>query len=140
MLFNLICFTGIYAQQVKSTMSLLTQNEWTTIHNLGGNDSIVSVARFTQTGYAEKSNYQESQIGFTAKYYLSDKLETTFNHDKVGKVSDGRYIITLNNETVIIYEIINISDTEFEYAVVNPNEQTRSSKDQKIFTARVKPK
>ena len=59
----------------------------------------------------------------------------------MGEVSDGRYIMMMNKDSIIFArEIIKISDTEFEYAMVNQNEQTRSPEDQKNFAYRVKPK
>jgi len=138
---NLICFAGIYAQQIKDTMSLLAQNEWITVYNIGKNDSIVSTLHFSQTEYTEKNHYKEAKSEVSVKYYLSDKPDTIFDHNKVGKIFNGRYIITINKYSFIAaYEIINISDTEFEYAIVNPNEQTRSSENQTRFTARIKPK
>ena len=140
LLLNFICFAGIYAQQVKNTMSLLTQNEWTIVHNLGKTDSVVSVLNFTQAEYTQRNSYHESQMGFTAKYYLSNQPETIFDYDKVGKISNGRYIITLNKDSIIIREIIKISDTELEYTIVNMDKQTRSPEDQKKFAYRVKPK
>jgi len=71
---------------------------------------------------------------------LSDKPETTFDHNKVGKVSDGRYIIIANKDSdIFVREIIKISNTEFEYTIITPNKQTRSSENQMKFAYRVKP-
>ena len=139
---SLISSAGIYAQQNKDTMSLLTQNEWTVTFSIGKNDSIVSVLHFTQTEYINKSSYQQSRSEVSVKYYLSDKLETVFDHDKVGKVFDGRYIIMINKYSVIsAYEIIKISESEFDFIPINPlDQQTRSSESRKTFTARVNPK
>jgi len=140
---SLTCSTNIYAQQLKDTMSLLMQNEWTVTYNIGKNDSIISISSYTRTDYIEKSNNQESKIEIYSKYYLSNKPEPIFDYDKVGKVFNGNYIIIGGREgvtdRVTIREIIKISDTELEYILINSADQTRSSEDKQKFTFREKP-
>ena len=138
---SFISSAGIYAQQVKDTMSLLTQNEWTITHGIEYGDGIVSIINITETEYSAKSSYQDRHIEYLAKYYLSDNPETIFDYDKIGKVFDGRYMIMLNKDsTVYTYEIIKISETEFEYTMIIPNEQTRSSESRKTFIYQINPK
>ena len=119
-----LCFTEAYAQkEKKSTMSLLTQNEWTRkISN--EKEVIFSTYRFTPTEQVEINTFQDKEVESVYKYYLSNKPETTFDHEKVGKESKGRYLIRMDQHSVVtVYYIMRISEKVLELETSNPKER-----------------
>ena len=139
------CATTIYAQQAKSTMDLLTLREWKITYEVNKDYYIESTYTYTTTEFIDKSKGTGvDEVELRLKYYLSNKAETVFDSSKVGKIPNGNYIITINKfSKVVVWEIINISDSELEITPVNTrvNNQstTRSSKDEKTFIFRANP-
>jgi hypothetical protein len=107
--------TSIFAQE-KSTQKLLMSKDWVKSFPKG---SISAVGlRFTKTELIQfidenkKGKIKTSEM--SSEYYLSDtdKVGAVFDRSKVGKTKTGKYIVyTINNQTVHIDEIVELSDS-----------------------------
>lgn len=133
------------AQETKSTKELLSQQEWELSLNIGKNTTIIEKYNFTPTEIIHYSMYGNKELKLVFKYYLSDKIETTFNYDKVNKINNGKYIIIMNQfSDIIVYEIIKINKSVFEFSIVDTKVSqsltTKSSKIQSTFKCEAKPK
>ena len=102
-----MCFllnTNVFSQQSQTYQQAdLMGKDW--YFYSGGNHDFVM--RFSNTEMIDIS-----YLGQTNKsYYLSNNIETTFDHTKVGNVSSGRYIIVLWSivkSQIDVYEIMRL--------------------------------
>ena len=145
---KLILFVGLFIislsslkAQSKNTMELLCHAYWQHTYSLSSDDGIVSTYIFTPTTFTETAHYQSSVSEIIFSYYLSDHIENTFDKSKIGKVMNGKYIITLNKfDEISVAEIMNISETEFELSFVTKKLESRSSTQQGTTTYTAIPK
>jgi len=124
-------------------MDILCKFDWTHTHDIGHNEEIVEKWIFTPTTFTSKGYYQDNTSHVVFTYYLSDQIETTFDDNKVGKIPNGRYIITKNKfSEVFVTEIISVSETEFEFISLpkEPNTRAQSSSDRSTTTFTAIPK
>lgn len=113
-----VCLT---AQTSKSTMDLLMQHKWTTVLDFGSGGKINDSFIFTTTEFIDKfyTDEDKSESELVSLYYLSDSVETLFDPGKVGKVKNGKYLISKNKRGVVFcLEITKLTETELVFSPV----------------------
>ena len=105
--------TNVFSQQTYQQADLIDKNWY--FYSEG---NMVIIKSFSNTEIINISDF-----GQTIKnYYLSDNIETTFDHTKVGNVSSGRYIIVLWNSLpqpdITVYEIVYLDEHTLQLQVV----------------------
>lgn len=117
LLFCLLGYMNILAQNPRTTMDSLMQYNWLTVFYIKATDSISELRKFSSTEIKWYAIYEgEATREMKCYYYLSNEPDTIFNMDKIGRFTSGRYIIT--EREGIIYsrcKITRLSNTEFEF-------------------------
>jgi len=102
----------LFSQETKTTLQMLKATKWSPKANCNYssgrvylNDSIIDTFSFGTT---------VTPIVF--KYYLSDSIVSSFDHNKIGKIENGNYIITFNliNHNISIFKIVQLTDSFLE--------------------------
>ncbi|MCD7963891.1 MAG: hypothetical protein LUF90_10200 [Rikenellaceae bacterium] len=93
--------------QDKTNMQILTANPWKRrSENIQGYYREYKNNRIYITQY-----YQNEKYTYNYPFYLSDTIDLEFDHNKIGKNQNGKYIVFLNEKTDITscYEITHIN-------------------------------
>ena len=114
MLTCLILLTGIgqlNAQTTKSTQEMLCANTW--IFDQGERKG-ATMFKYSDKYETCTFRYNGEEASAVKEYYLSDSIDTTFDKQKVGNVTNGKYIIAYNSKMseIVIFEIISLTDDE----------------------------
>lgn len=91
----------------KSVMSLLQSSDWKM--KLPTDKDYEVRMGFTKKELIDYLSYNEGETSVKKSYYLSDTMDENFQHDKVGKIKNGKYIISLPKDDISVYEIIELT-------------------------------
>lgn len=117
----LVRFIPLFAQKDDSTMDKLQATTWWN----GPLPKWVSYIKFSKTKCMFTTKY-EGELGTRTynpnSYYLSNTIDTIFDKSKIGKISNGKYIID-----GCVKEIIKLDEKDFWYRVIYPTDITRGA-------------
>lgn len=102
-------------EEEKSVMSLLQSSEWKM--KLPADKDYEVRMGFTKKELIDYLSYSEGETSVKKSYYLSDTMDENFQHKKVGKIKNGKYIISLPKDDVSVYEIIELTPTTLKIKV-----------------------
>ena len=91
-----ICIPSLYAQSPEiSTMDLLTSVIWQMEYKYRQNNNDGYFSKYGNEDYSTMyiQDGVAKSMGSRA-YYLSDEIEETFDENKIGKIKNGKYIIS----------------------------------------------
>lgn len=125
----IVLFMGmqVYGQE-KTVLAALQNKDWMLLNSpvLRYYDVI---ERLSQTEYKEIMVYEGKEYSIKGDYYLSnDSISTSFEHQKVGKIPNGKYIVALftrkdgrgnTRQEIMISEILELTDTYFKRRILN---------------------
>lgn len=87
---------------------------------------------YTQTHEIDTVCYEDGEVEvYVMRYYLSDKADAVFDESKVGKVSEGCFVITESGYEQIpalAYEIIELTEEKMVIRHVTPGMSSYMSK------------
>jgi hypothetical protein len=103
--------TNLYSQNAVSTLDKLTEKEWNFV--FPSDPGFSSINTYTKEILTTTLRYNNTDTKMPYPFYLSDKADTTFNDSNVGKIEEGKYIITLNKKakSIGVFEIITLTNT-----------------------------
>jgi len=109
-----ITIKNLYSQNAVSTLDKLTGKEWTFV--FPSDPGFSSIDTYTKEILTTTFRYNNIDTKMPYPFYLSDKADTTFNDSNVGKIEEGKYIITLNKKakSMGVFEIITLTSTSLE--------------------------
>ena len=111
--FLLFCITIVCLQgQNKSDMDILMKYKWS--QQFLSEKEYKFYITFTSTIRNNKFTYDGETISGDYSYYLSDKPEFKFDNNKVGKVKNGKYLISKNPKDgeISCYEILELNESK----------------------------
>ena len=110
-----VCSVPIFAQ---TTQELLMSTNWEPQNFFTEGD--YGYYQYTQTRLTTKMRiYDEFEI-FYYDYYLSSSPDSVFDKNKVGKSTNGRYIIRTDGIYVYISEILELTPTKLKLKNLTP--------------------
>ena len=104
-----ILYAGNIAAQ-STIIDYLTKSRWEIPTPSG--QSFRTLIEFSTTEMADIFIYDGTTDKRSTPYYLSDKIDASFDNDKVGKHENGRYIISkkLKSGEIFWFEIVEVND------------------------------
>lgn len=112
----IIISVSTYGQDSLSVMDKLMATTWKGQLTPDGvtEKDFLALEKYTTTNQTgtiiTKTESYTADIG---RYYLSDTVDTYFDNNKVGKVVNGKYIVTKRKENFTVYEILKLDSSEF---------------------------
>lgn len=112
-IFLTITNKDLYSQNAVSTLDKLIGKEWFTI--FPGEKKFSNFDIYTKEIRTTTFRFNNVDSKLFYQFYLSDKAETIFNNSDVGKIEEGKYIITLSEKGKLgVFEIITLTSTSLE--------------------------
>jgi len=107
----------VYSQDTLSVMDKLMATTWKVQTTPDGapDNNYLALVKYTETNKARTISYDDkSYTADIGDYYLNDSFDTQFDDSRVGKIFNGKYIITKNkkNSSISVFEIIKLDESE----------------------------
>lgn len=114
-----IFISSVCHAQTKFTIEKL-QNDWSL--QFPGKKSMDVTVRFSDKAYTSITSVEGHRFEKSYPFYLSNEIEEKFDSTKVGKITEGKYIVWLfknpqkdSREWLRHFEIQELSDTSLVY-------------------------
>ncbi len=113
----LLASINMYGQN-KYVLTILQNKDWM-LQNSPVLRYYDVIERFSSTEFIQTMVYEGKEYSIKSLYYLSDSIPTSFEHQKVGKVQNGKYVIGLftrkdgeggQYKEMVAYEILEMTD------------------------------
>lgn len=104
----LLCSFSSHSQQIVPTMDILKEKSWELI--LPSPKECEYSWYFTQDTVTASIFYKET-VKLKYEYYLSDYPDTVFDSTRIGKNTNGVYILKRGHNRLGIYKIVTLTPT-----------------------------
>ena len=111
-----LCYTLLFSQE-KSVQEQLMSKNW--MHDATESRLFCVEINYEKTECIQYIILKKKGTGIHFVYYLSDSIETQFDNSKVGKKTNGKYIVYSytgeKNDSFFIDEILELTDHLFKH-------------------------
>jgi len=103
---------ALFSQETKTTLQMLMAIKWSSKANCNYSSGRV----YLNDSIIETFSFGTTVTPIVFKYYLSDSIVSSFDHNKIGKTENGNYIITFNlrNHNMSVFKIVELTDSFLE--------------------------